>query len=613
MKERKSAVPEASGSTAGGTKGGQLIVKLPYLHEHPKSGVLYYRRVIPGPLRPFITTGSGKPLTEIKVSLRCRAITDSGGHDRYNAAHKNAEARLTLAQKRVAKQYDRLDAPLIQYLADTFLQRHLEIDEASRWRLAPEAFPFETRQDREGDYEASRELLEEYDLPGLVEHWRDYALSYSAALGYTLDSTTEAFALLCRALGEAACNLWLTVDRRNDGAELALTSNPAASNLPLPSAGRTPVPSDGGRTFEDIALSVLDTPRLKLSETVREKVRGGLRFLRETTGLLTPAELTREKVSGFLNMLAQRPARLPKQEREMPLPELVALYEGRQDVPRLTDRSQEAYIMALNARWVDAQSEGYISKALASPFGERKFNRAGQGPKKAVGFSDEELRAYFSLPPFTEGYRPIRGRGDAIYWMPLIALFTGARPEEVAQLLVTDLFQRERDGRWLIRFTDEGVHPVKGQQSLKTAGKDTGRRAFPIPQPLVELGLLAYRQHLVDAGHTALFPLLRVKGKRGHIFPYFGEWWSSYVYENGVLKAGTGRQPFRELRHTWSTAARSSRIYREAMEYIQGHKAPGGGSSNAEYGETDGLGDQIDDLRFRVDILKLVKPWQPPE
>lgn len=49
------------------------------------------------------------------------------------------------------------------------------------------------------------------------------------------------------------------------------------------------------------------------------------------------------------------------------------------------------------------------------------------------------------------------------------------------------------------------------------------------------------------------------------------------------------------------------------MEYIQGHKAPGGGSSNAEYGETDGLGDQIDDLRFRVDILKLVKPWQPPE
>lgn len=58
-----------------------------------------------------------------------------------------------LAQKRAAKQFDRLDAPLIQYLADTFLQRHLEIDEASRWRLAPEAFPFETRQDREGDYE----------------------------------------------------------------------------------------------------------------------------------------------------------------------------------------------------------------------------------------------------------------------------------------------------------------------------------------------------------------------------------------------------------------------------------------------------------------------------
>jgi hypothetical protein len=43
-----------------------------------------------------------------------------------------------------------------------------------------------------------------------------------------------------------------------------------------------------------------------------------------------------------------------------------------------------------------------------------------------------------------------------------------------------------------------------------------------------------------------------------------------YVYENGVLKAGEGRQPVREFRHTWTTAARLSRIPREAMEYIQG-------------------------------------------
>jgi hypothetical protein len=83
-----------------------------------------------------------------------------------------------------------------------------------------------------------------------------------------------------------------------------------------------------------------------------------------------------------------------------------------------------------------------------------------------------------------------------------------------------------------------------------------------------------------------------------------------YVYENGVLKAGEGRQPVREFRHTWTTAARLSRIPREAMEYIQGHRPPDGGSSHEVYGERDGLGDWIDNLSFKVDVPGIVPPWR---
>ncbi len=241
MKERKSAIPEASGGTAGGTKGGLVDVDLPYLQAHPKSGVLYYRRVIPGPLRPFVTSRTGKPLTELKVSLRCRAITDRGALDLYNRIHRDSERRLAQAQKQAEGRFDSLDGPLIQYLASNFMERHLEIDEASRWRLAPPDFPFETRPDRESDYEISRALLEDYDLPGLVEHWRDYALSYSSALGYTFDPAAEPFALLCRALGEAACNLWLAIDRRNDGTELALAGTADAEGPSPQHAGPEPV------------------------------------------------------------------------------------------------------------------------------------------------------------------------------------------------------------------------------------------------------------------------------------------------------------------------------------------------------------------------------------
>ena len=263
-------------------------------------------------------------------------------------------------------------------------------------------------------------------------------------------------------------------------------------------------------------------------------------------------------------------------------------------------------------RWKEGQVDGSIPWDVENPFTGRRFRREGRGSSSPKGFSQGELTAYFKLPPFTRGDRPVRGKGDAIYWVPLLLLFTGARPEEVAQLLVSDIRQRESDGRWLIRFTDQGDHPVKGQQSLKTGGLESGQREFPVPQPLLELGLLRYCEYLRAKDELALFPLLRRKGKRSGLFASFGEWMGGYIYNHGVLQRSTGRQPVREFRHTWSTAARNSRIPREAMEYIQGHRAPGGGSSNEGYGERGGLGEHIDDLRLPVNVMSLVVPWSPP-
>jgi len=221
------------------------------------------------------------------------------------------------------------------------------------------------------------------------------------------------------------------------------------------------------------------------------------------------------------------------------------------------------------------------------------------------------------MPPYKDGARPVRGRGETIYWLPLIALYTGARPEEVAQLLVADIFQHRSDGRWVIRFTDEGVHPIKGPQTLKTERTETGARTFPVPRALLDLGLPDYLAHLQGSGELALFPLLRRKNRRPGIYDSFGGWFGEYVYEQGVLPRDAGRKPVREFRHTWSTAARSSGIYREAMEFIQGHTAQGG-SSSEEYGDRRALGNQIDKLKIidmhgeEVDIVSFVPRWKPP-
>lgn len=54
--------------------------------------------------------------------------------------------------------------------------------------------------------------------------------------------------------------------------------------------------------------------------------------------------------------------------------------------------------------------------------------------EKRKDFSTDDLNALFAGPVHAKGERPKGGYGEAVYWMPLLALFMGARREEIGQL-----------------------------------------------------------------------------------------------------------------------------------------------------------------------------------
>ena len=55
--------------------------------------------------------------------------------------------------------------------------------------------------------------------------------------------------------------------------------------------------------------------------------------------------------------------------------------------------------------------------------------------KRRIAFSSDDLKRIFHSPIYTCAYRSVSGGGDACYWLPLLALFTGARIEELARML----------------------------------------------------------------------------------------------------------------------------------------------------------------------------------
>jgi integrase len=128
---------------------------------------------------------------------------------------------------------------------------------------------------------------------------------------------------------------------------------------------------------------------------------------------------------------------------------------------------------------------------------------------------------------------------DAYFWLSLLALFTGAREEELARLRVVDVDQCE--GVWIIDITDAGVSGLKGSSAP---------RKIPVHKDLVKLGFLAHVRQMAARGETQLFPELLVLAVNGRLGTEFGEFFTDYRKHIGIY---VKLMDFHSLRTTFTT------------------------------------------------------------
>src|SRR5206468_1543772 len=152
-----------------------------------------------------------------------------------------------------------------------------------------------------------------------------------------------------------------------------------------------------------------------------------------------PEEFTRRHASDLADLLALAPVShaIKQSEREWPLRKRVEAYEGK-DVRRLSWKARATIMTALQSAWNRCQRSGRINDELPNPFARPNLGKASPA-RKNDGLTRDQSCAIFALRLFTAGERPSRGRGEARYWLPVLLLTTGARPEELAQMLVGDV------------------------------------------------------------------------------------------------------------------------------------------------------------------------------
>jgi len=191
----------------------------------------------------------------------------------------------------------------------------------------------------------------------------------------------------------------------------------------------------------------------------------------------------------------------------------------------------------------------------------RIHKRLGSGkPKRRLddnrGYTWSELVTLFSHAEF-QRLRTAEGRpGNAVFWIPLIAAYTGGRREELAQLYVEDIHQHEGNS-WFIRVIDD-----RPDKSVKT---DSSRREIPVHPDLIALGLLTLVQGREPG--TRVFPQL-VKVSDGFA-GIVSKSWRPITQRCGVYQSG--RNPLHAFRHSFKTLAREHGIPKEVSDWITGH------------------------------------------
>lgn len=455
---------------------------LPYLQKRPSAW--YFRYRLP---------------SEIQSIANCSEVRISLGTKNYAIARERVEQAFpfVLALKRLKRMSKELTPEITQQVLDQVFTQLVDRLEQSRapWNRKTDLLALTGTDNPINQLKANQHALKVSKLSSDIKNCRigeakPAARAKLKRIGVDFSESSPEFKGLCLNLLKLGTTFWEAQKHR--------AADDFAYELTLLDQLRQQGYSEQSTQHRNVSLSSSwqeyfseksgGLPSPDWSERTAKGQMVTFEEFIEIVGDQPITSMTRQTIVDYLDTVSRIPKNRSKLFSGLSISDLLALDLEPSALP--ADRTVSEKLTQVRAflRWCRV-SRDYIQ---TDPTESVKVKAASRSYSV---FTKDDLRLLFE----NETYRESKHRKSWQYWIPLLALYTGARQNELAQLKASDI--QEEDGIWLIVITDFG----EGQR-VKT---QAANRKVPIHTELRRLGFIEYAVTLNEKGYERLFPDLK--------------------------------------------------------------------------------------------------------
>jgi site-specific recombinase XerD len=393
-------------------------------------------------------------------------------------------------------------------------------------------------------------VMREAAAMGDISAVQDQVLEAMWAFNVDLDEHCPAYIRLSTACLHSYLRALEDIGRRDEG--ITVETPPVA----LPGAAATT--ADGG-TLQD-ALEGWKRHRARPKRTVDEFSRSVDMFI-QLHGNMTVAAIKKAHALEFRKALQDVPRHRTGDLLRASLPAQAAWGREHPDEPRITAATINKQLGGVQSICIWASDNGLVPDDVqwTDPFSKL---RLPEERSERTAFEIAELKLLFASPVFTEHSFPLGAHGAAGFWLPVLALFSGARQAELGSLTAANVQADAETGVALLYFVTERA---RGKR-VKT---EASERVVPVHPEVIRLGFLGYveSRRRTDGADAWLFPSVAPDRGRAGV-PAWSQWFGRYLRAAGVTDKA---KVFHSFRHSVKDALRRGRADHEMREALIGH------------------------------------------